>query len=60
MNYKTDREDSEQGKYKPITHVFAYKTGTFDNELPERKYEPIPKHSILDLVRFLLPFKERV
>ena len=59
MNYKTQRENSEQEKYKPITHVFAYKTGTFDEELPPRKYELAPKHTLLDFIRFFLPFKER-
>ena len=59
MNYKTQRENSEQEEYKPITHVFAYKTETFDNlhETPVSEFEPVPKHSILDLIRFLLPFR---
>lgn len=33
--YQERSRNSGQEEYKPITHVFAYKTGTFDN-----LYEP--------------------
>jgi len=38
---KTNERDVEE--WQPITHVFAYKTGTFDNPLSEREYTPTPK-----------------
>ena len=59
MNYKTYNRDAEQEKYKPITHVFAYKTGTFDGELPERKYELVPDGKF-GLVNMLLRFAKTV
>ncbi|MFA5020044.1 MAG: hypothetical protein WC533_03010 [Candidatus Pacearchaeota archaeon] len=48
-----------QSYEKPITKVFAYRTGTFNRELPEVNFEPIPKRPYGGLgwavLRFMFP-----